>query len=313
LRQCRAARRYLLDVFGLPDLAPSHEGGSRHAHAGSYYVSASVVHTRSYSSMEYGRRSQALAWQTRLQGPLILSRQSDHPPSDRPSTIPPYVCIESFGGATGGGIIDGFVVARHCGTHHPQSPTPPSLSPIHVEFGILPGEGAALLPRFEFESDVDCRLIDDLVRGTGMYVERATITQDRSDLLVGDESGKTPPPSMGLVVRGASVGRDCSIVLDPLDDSMIHVINRSHIVTVTTNAVAMTAKCFTSRVDESNRLGDMERMPSIRTKVWSCLEVNTSGSTALIGARVSGDVHLGHVLYARLSDGKRDPFVYTEV
>jgi hypothetical protein len=209
-------------------------------------------------------------------------------------------------------MIDGFVVARHWGAHHWKSPSSPSSSPIHVEFGIVPGEGSVLLPRFEFESDADCQLIDDLVRGTGMYVERATIMQDGSDSVVGDESGMIPLPSMGLVVRGASVGRDCSIVLDPLDDSMIHVTNHSHIVTVTTNAIATMAKCFASRVDESNRLGGKEPMPSIRTKAWSCLEVNASG-TALIGACVSGDVHLGHVLFARLSDGKRDPFVCTEV
>ncbi len=124
--------------------------------------------------------------------------------------------------------------------------------PIHVEFGILPGEGAALLPRFKFESNVDCQSIDELVRGTGMYVERATITQAKCSSEVGDESAATPPPTRGLVLRGASIGRHCSIVLDPLDDAMIHVINRSQIVTVTTDAIAMTAKCFTSRVDKTD-------------------------------------------------------------
>jgi hypothetical protein len=309
MRQCRAARRYLLDAFGMPDLPGppgDHQGPANRG--GSYYVSASVVHSRSYSSADGGGHSHALAWQPRLQGPLILPPQSDQHPSDSPSSLPPCVCIEPFGGAAGAGIVDGFVVARHCGADRRHPPTSSS-SPIHVEFGILPGEGAVLLPRFEFESDADCQLIDELVRGTGMYVEHATITQDKSSSEAGDESGGTPPPSRGLVARGASVGRHCSIVLDPLDDAMMHVINRSQIVTVTTNAVAVMAKCFASRVDESAasiRRGEKEGISSIRTKAWSGLEVNSTG-TALVGARVSGDVHLGHVLYARLSDGKYDP------
>ena len=317
LRQCRAARRYLLDAFGMPDIPgpPSRDHpGPAANRGGSYYVSASVVHSRSYSSADGGGYSQALAWQPRLQGPLILPPQSDEDPADSPSALPPYVCIESFGGAAGAGIVDGFVVARHCGADRRHPSTSSSSSPIHVEFGILPGEGAVLLPRFDFESDADCQLIDELVRGTGMYVEHATITQDKSSSEVGDESGGTPPPSRALVVRGASsIGRHCSIVLDPLDDAMIHVINCSQIVTVTTNAVAVTAKCFASRVDESAASigrGEKEGMSSIRTKAWSGLEVNSSG-TALVGARVSADVHLGHVLYARLSDGKCDPFECT--
>ena len=96
---------------------------------------------------------------------------------------------------------------------------------------------------------------------------------------------------------------------------MIHVINRSQIVTVTTNAIAMMAKCFKSRVDESDvsiRGGQKEGISSIRTKAWSSLEVHSSGA-ALIGARVSGDVHLGHILCAHLSDGKRDTSKCTAV
>jgi hypothetical protein len=169
--------------LGLPDLAPpSLGGGSRCAHAGSYYVSASVVHTQSYSSVEYGRRSQALAWQTQLQVSLILSRHSECILSNPTLTIPPCVCIKLFGGGgAGGGIIDGFMVAQHWGTHRWNSSSSPSSFPIHVEFDILPGDGAVLLPWFEFESNPDCRLIDDLVCGTGMYVERATIMQDGSN------------------------------------------------------------------------------------------------------------------------------------
>mmetsp|Transcript_32071 Transcript_32071/g.59231 ORF Transcript_32071/g.59231 Transcript_32071/m.59231 type:complete len:1221 (+) Transcript_32071:86-3748(+) len=310
LRQCRAARRYVLDAFGIPEgmivpqdnnqqVAAATPSRRPAVQQGSYYVSASVVHSRSYSSTadDDGRFSRALAWQPRLQGPLIV-------PSDSASPLPPCLCIESFGSAAGAGIIDGFVVARDCKGDSRSHTSSKSSSPIHVEFGILPGEGAVILPRFEFESDVDCQLIDELVRGTGMYVERASIMNDKSS--AEEDLGGTSPSRALSVSASSSIGRDCCIVVDPLDDIMIHVLTRSRIVTVTTNAVAVTANCFKSRaVGEAasvRKRGNNQGMSSIRTKVWSGLEVNSSDA-ALVGARVSGDVHLGHILLARVSNG----------
>ena len=285
MRQCRAARRYLLDVFGIPDMA-SLLHDTTLVNQGSYYVSALVVNSLSYTPRDNGGySSHSLAWQPRLQGPLIL-------PAADASSLPPCVCIESFGGSAGAGIIDGIAVVRYSS----------SSSPIHVEFGIIPGEGSTLLPRFEFESDSDCQLIDDLVRGTGMFVENVTIAQDEIGSGVNDESaGGTPLSSRELAVVRDFIDRCCSIVLDPLDDTMLHVIHRGQITTITTNAVAVTAKCFASRICDA--VGESEGISNIRTKAWSCLEVNSSGS-ALVGARVCSDVHFGHVLFARLSDGK---------
>ena len=287
-RQCRAARRYLLDVFGIPTgMAGQQQSG------GSFYVSASVVHSRSYSlSDDSNRMSQALAWQPRLQGPLVASPQSA---SQSDYSSPPTVCIEPFGGAAGAGIIDGFVVARSGSVNKEAGETP-----IHVEFGILPGEGAVMLPRFEFESDGDCQLIDELVRGTGMYVERASIMNDKKseDKFESDES-----PSRALVSSTSDDGRDCCIVVDPLDDIMVHVMTCSRIATVTTNGVAVTAARFKSRMSGSMPMNN--QMISIRTKVWSGLEVS-SNDAALVGGSVSSDVHLGHVLLARVSSGSME-------
>lgn len=302
MRQCRAARRYLLDAFGIPDGLVS-QPESRLAQQGSYYVSASVVHSRTYHPGEVGRYSQALAWQPRLQGPLILPRQLDETSSDMTSPSAHFVCIESFGGRAGADIIDGFVVARDSDSHNPP---PSSSSVIDVEFGILPGEGSVLLPRFEFESYEDCQLIDDLVRGTGVYVERASIINGECSSEKGGESGGSPR-TRALAVPESSIGRSCSIVVDPLDDVMIHVVTRSRVVTVTTNVVAVTAESFLSRVSESSvstSRGEVGGMMGIRTKIWSSLEVNSS-STTLIGVRVSGDVHLGHISLARISDGEQ--------
>jgi len=308
-RQCRAARRYLLDAFGIPEGVIGGNGNNaRPMMQGSYYVSASVVHSRHTTTTRMdnkdGRFSQALAWQPRLQGPLIMPPDS----TNDDSSLPPCVCIESFGSAAGAGIIDGFVIVRHDNNGHCQESnnSNSSSSPIHVEFGILPGEGAVILPRFEFESDVDCQLMDEFVRGTGMYVERASIMNDKRST-----SGDNTPSSRALTVTPAAssaIGRTCSIVVDPLDDIMVHVMTSSRIVTLTTNAIAVMANCFKSRVAGNGGGGSSSlSSSSIRTKVWSGLEVNSSaGDAALIGARVSGDVHLGHILLARVSNGSME-------
>jgi len=259
-RQCKAAKRYLLDAFGIP------EGTSIQ---GSYYVSASIVHPRSsYSSSNSSVNSisEALAWQPRLQGPLVMSTQSDVDTSS-------CLCIEPFGGVAGAGIIDGFVVARSQGRT------------LHVDFGIIPGEGSVVLPRFEFESDGDCQLIDELLRGTGAYVERSLIKDDQE----GAEESRTE--------TATSVIRNCAIVVDPLDAIMVHVASKSRIATISTNAIAVTAQRMLSQMDGNNN----KELPSVRTKVWSALEA--ANNTVILGAGVSRDVHLGHILLARLSSG----------
>jgi len=265
LRQCKAAKRYLVDAFGIPE-GPSIQQGS-------YYVSASIVHPRSsYSSgsSSVNSISEALAWQPRLQGPLVMPTQSDED-----NTSSSCVCIEPFGGAAGAGIVDGFVVARSCGRT------------LHVDFGIIPGEGSVVLPRFEFESDGDCQLIDELLRGTGAYVERTSIKDDQEEA---DESRKD---------TATSVIRNCAIVVDPLDVIMVHVSSKSRIATVSTNAIAVMAQRMLSQVNDES--SNNKELPSVRTKVWSALEA--ANNTVILGAGVSKDVHLGHILLARLSSG----------
>lgn len=266
-RQCKAAKRYLLDAFGIP------EGSSIQ---GSYYVSASIVYPRSSyssSSSSVGSISEALAWQPRLQGPLVMPTQSDTDTSSSSSCV----CIEPFGGVAGAGIIDGFVVSRSQGRT------------LHVDFGMIPGEGSVILPRFEFESDGDCQLIDELLRGTGAYVERALIKDDQDEA----EESKTE--------SAASVMRNCVIVVDPLDAIMVHVSSKSRIATVSTNAIAVTAQRMLSQMDDEPSNKNSKALPSVRTKVWSALEA--ANNTVILGAGVSKDVHLGHILLARLSSG----------
>jgi hypothetical protein len=221
-----------------------------------------------------------MAWQSRLQGPFVVPSSEEE---TRQSSS--FQCIEPFGVH---GVVEGFVVA---------SRDVASASIAEVGFGILPGHGAVLLPRFGFESDADCRFIDDLVRGTGMIVERVLIKND-SDGEEEAEDGMATPRVRALVPVSPQGGlRSCSIVIDPLDDLMVHVVTDSRIVTVSTTASAVTSRCFQSRLEGS----DDASAEDIRTKVWSCLE--TASNDSLVGAGVSRDVHLGHILVARMSDG----------
>jgi hypothetical protein len=270
MRQCKAARKYLLDAFGISD-GPSIQG--------SYYVSASIVHPRSSytsSSSSVGSNfSEALAhWQPRLQGPLVIVPQSEGSENNT-DVSSSCVCIEPFGGIAGAGIVDGFVVAQSCGSR------------LKVDFGIIPGEGSVVLPRFEFESDGDCQLIDDLLRGTGAYVERTSIKDDQDDT---DKAARD---------TGSVAKRNCAIIIDPLDNIMVHISTKSRIATVSTNAVAVAAQRIMSRMDEGST--NATEITSVRTKVWSALEA--TNNTTILGAGVSNDVHLGHILLARLSSG----------
>ena len=256
VRQCKAAKRYWMDAFSLESSGDS------------YYVSASVLPGKKAVS-------QAMTWQPRIQGPFVMVV-----PDEETDLI--CKCIEPFGD---GDIVEGFVVARHNEIS----------SSLEVAFGVLPGQGAVLLPRFEFESFDDCHVIDHVVAETGALIERAAITSN--DTKEEGSEISNPTTSSRALISFISGSRSCSLVTDPLDDEMIHIITKSRIVTVTTTAVALASKCFQARIDGKG----MEDASGIRTRVWSSFD--STGAT-LVGAGVSKDVHLGHILVAKLSDGE---------
>lgn len=270
LRQCKAAKRYWMDAFGLDGTC----FGATVTGRDSYYVSASVTH-RSKKTV-----SRAMAWQSRIQGPFVVTSSDEET-----RYFSSFQCIEPFGVR---GVVEGFVVA---------SRDLASSSTVEVGFGILPSHGAVLLPRFEFESDADCHFIDNLVRGTGMIMERVLIKNDNE----GEEEveGDMATPRARALVSASPQGalRSCSLVIDPLDDLMVHVVTDSRIATVSTTALTVTSRSIQSRLEGSEDAAPED----IRTKVWSCLE--TASNDSLVGAGVSRDVHLGHILVARMSDG----------
>lgn len=258
LRQCKAARRYWMDAFGLDTVSDS------------YYVSASVLH---------GRRavSQAMTWQARIQGPFVIVS------SDGENNLP-CQCIEAFGE---GDLIKGFVVARH----------DEASSVLEVGFGIVPAHEAVILPRFEFESSNDCHSLDNLVQDTGVIVERVLI----SNTVEGEENGGAITTTSQALESYSSGVRSCSLITDPLDEQMVHIVTKSRIATASTSALNVTSKCFQARLDGRSKRDANVDMDSIRTKLWSSFDT-TCGS--LVGAGVSKDVHLGHILVAKLSNGE---------
>ncbi|KAL7466262.1 hypothetical protein ACHAXS_006553 [Conticribra weissflogii] len=313
-RQCRAARRYLADAFGFPAEATSSSSSSWFQ--GSYYVAASTVHPRAGNGA-----GGAMAWQPRLQGPVVQAPSSRQKGGDDAEadagSVRPHACIESFGGRAGAGIVDGFVVARvsspssgdraTSSSSLSSSSTSSSSGAIHVEFGIVPGEGAVLLPRFDFESDDDRRVIDELVRGTGMYVERALVMEEERphDKHAEGDDGGTSALALTSASKRSNT-RPCSITVDPSDDIMVHVSTQSRVITLTTSAIAVASQWCRAQIEERDVPGGGSAdMTTIRTKVWSSLEVN-SKDAVLVGAAVSGDVHLGHILLARLSNGSME-------
>jgi hypothetical protein len=255
LRQCKAARHYWVGAFGLCDVGDS------------YYVSSTVLHGKKAVS-------QAMSWPQRIQGPLVTVSLDD----DSSMTCQ---CIEPFGG---GDYVEGFVVAKYDSAS----------SSCKLAFGIVPGNGSVLLPRFEFEGADDCYLIDDLVRETGAVVECVLIKNDEQT--EGDKESK----SKSLIPSSPKV-KSCSLVNDPLDDLMVHVVTNSRIVTTTTTALTVTSSCFKARMEGKSIREANAHMSSIRTKVWSSFD---STSVSLVGAGVSNDVHLGHILVAKMLDGK---------
>jgi hypothetical protein len=86
---------------------------------------------------------------------------------------------------------------------------------------------------------------------------------------------------------------------------MLHVVTPSRVATVTTDAVAATARRLRARLAAAGA-GEVDG-GGIRTKAWAGLEVGAS-EAALVGACVSGDVRLGHVLLARGANGTASVF-----
>ena len=165
-----------------------------------------------------------------------------------------YLRIEPFGGP---GPADGYVALSSRGG--------PNDDGVRLDFGMVPGSGSALLPRFGFESDDDRAVLDGLVRRSGRCdVESVTVAA-------------TSAGGAGSSTAGAGGSEPAGLVGDPLDPSMVHVVRPGWgVATVTTDAVYRANDSLRARLEGApGRGGDGTRTGSAgaaRTKVWSCLE-----------------------------------------
>lgn len=228
-------------------------------------------------------QSAALEWPILLQGPLFVTPDSD----DDYQRLMAATTIEPFGSA---GELAGFSIGYHGDM---------------VDFCVA--SPSVFVPRFALESEEDTYDLDqDLAVG---------VTLSRVDLSNGDES--TTNGEMPLSYDGSTRGtRDIQIIPDPIMDTVVHYVSSSGVVSISTNV----ARLATNQARESsvNRSlssqggGAVFSPPSKRsdlhpkTTAWMCLNVAFFDGIQdpLVGAVVSGDVQLGHVLVSRLASGQ---------
>lgn len=159
-----------------------------------------------------------------------------------------------------------------------------------VEFGML--SPTTLIPRFGLESDYDRNELDNSLIG-GAIITRVDLR---------DEEGDFKEQKMACL----------NLVRDPIMDSVVHCVTPTHIQSIYTNMPKVVANKLRDQVGGGP--AGMFSPPSKRkdlkprTTAWPCLDVSSSEDqrNSVVGAVVSGDVQLGHVLVSRLSNGECD-------
>jgi len=139
---------------------------------------------------------------------------------------------------------------------------------------------SALIPRFQFESAEDTSELDSEI-AYGFIVNR-------------------------IDVSGAEwVTHKIHLIPDPIMESVVHLVTPYHIISICTNSARIASHKAAAKGVDSKRT---------KTTAWSCLDVSffQGKQNPVIGAVVSGDVQLGHVLIARLSNGKMIAINLTE-
>ena len=156
-----------------------------------------------------------------------------------------------------------------------------------VEFGVL--SPTTLIPRFKLENAQDTSQLDQELT-YGAIVNRVDLRDD-------EKNEQHNNSSMALI-------------RDPIMDSVVHYVTPTGVKSISSNAVKITANKV--RMQPGGGGTSMFSPPSKKremrpkTTAWSCMDVSNiqDQTISLSGAVVSGDVHLGHVLVSRLSDGK---------
>lgn len=153
-----------------------------------------------------------------------------------------------------------------------------------VEFGLL--SPTTLVPRFKLEDDADTNELDQAFR-RGNIVQRVDLRDD-------EYNQERNNASMALIC-------------DPIIDSVVHYVTPSSIRSISTNTVKIAAAKVREQAGSTGGMfspASKRKDMRPRTTAWSCLDINSFQDTrnSVVGAVVSDDVHLGHVLVSRLSN-----------
>lgn len=157
-----------------------------------------------------------------------------------------------------------------------------------VEFGMV--SPTTLIPRFGWEYESDRHELDISLIG-GAIITRVDMR---------DEQGGFKEDTCACF----------NLVRDPIMDSVVHCVTPTQIQSISTNMIRVMCNKMRDQVGQRplgvfSPPGNRKELKP-RTTAWPCLDVSTSEDqrSTIIGAVVSGDVQLGHVLVCRLSNGK---------
>jgi hypothetical protein len=209
--------------------------------------------------------SASFEWPAQMQGPVLVPPETDDFETMAASIRPMYA-VDMCGFAIG-----------HVGDV--------------VDFGII--APTSLLPRFRLENPQDTFELDQALRW-GAIVQRVDLSREPS----------FHQPNNPSVV----------LVHDPILNNVIHFVTPTNITSIASDSI----KHSVNKIKERTR--DVLASPGMfspttqaersspRTSVWSCLDISQARdiqhSVTIVGSSVSGDVRFGHVLVARLSDGR---------
>jgi Nuclear pore component len=214
-------------------------------------------------------------WPVQLQGPLI----SLLPPDENQDVN--QTMAKSIVPFRGAGDLVGFAVGYSNET---------------VDIAVA--SPTALVPRFQLEKPQDADELDaNLPYG---------VCVDRIMLAGGDSSPKI-----------------ITLIPDPIMGHVIHLVTPAHIFSVSSNAAQIASNKAWEEAIQQTDPDALQRVfspPSKRgdlkpkTMVWSCLDVTVfqGNQNPIIGAIVSSNIEFGHILIARLRNGKMTPINLTE-
>jgi len=272
-RQFRTAKQFIVDAFAL--------------NGRSNFVTVGQVTTGNTSSRPRPL-SEVFNWPVQMQGPILLPPQLEASTYGGENsdfqTMMSAGYIESF--ASKGDLV-GFGIGH--------------LSKI-VDFAVV--SPSSFIPRFKLESSNDAYDLDqDLAIGH---------VTNRVDLGGSDAAGEN------ATVKGIK------LIADPLMDNVIHFTTPNQIISVSTN----TTRIASNKVREHGSpevvggggdrrvFSPVSRRSDLRPKTtaWSCLDATffQGRQNPIVGAVISDDVQLGHIMVVRLANGNMIAINLTE-